>query len=565
MYLKRIHISPYERWMFVLVATATLARFFLIYFNWPLTNSDEANMGLVAFHIAYQGDHPTFFYGLPYMGPLEGYIAAPLFRIFGASLFTLRLGLLPLFAAFLVCMFYLTRLLYSEKFALAIVALLSLGSGEVISLQIKAVGEYPEIELFATLIPLLAAWLALTSLSLSQEGAPDVKRKRILIYGFFGIIIGLALWVDLLILPFVASAVLLLVLFSRRELLTGAGLSFLLGIIIGAFPLIFYNITASLDQNSLSVLFSIQQAGAKEMVAQHLTWLHHLVGTIMIALPSATGANPGCPVEAFPLYAPLTPSTLPCILFHGMWGVGYLILWIIATFFAVRAVWQYRHHFFTQKNSFEEKQYLINQCSRLMLLGSAGMTLVLYADSPASAVPPVISYRYLTCMLVVAPAILWPLWKGLSSQKIAPGSNTKGSLLLRGGLSLLIACTFLAGTVRTFTEVPVAQAAYYQEDTLVRKLIRMGATRIYSEYWTCNRLTFRSREQIICSVLDDQLRPGFDRYLPYRYVVRADLHPTYVFPLGSKQTDVLKRQLLVSSVHYKRYIFEGYAVYQVTS
>lgn len=565
MYLKRIRTSPYERWMFVLVAIATLARFFLIYFNWPVTNSDEANMGLVAFHIAYQGDHPTFFYGLPYMGPLEGYIAAPLFRMFGASLFTLRLGLLPLFAAFLVCMFYLTRLLYSEKFALAIVALLSLGSGEVISLQIKAVGEYPEIELFAALIPLLATWLTLPSHSLSLERAPDVKRKRIIIYGFLGIIMGLALWVDLLILPFVATAVLLLVLFCSRELLTRAGLSFLLGIITGAFPLIFYNITAPLDQNSLSVLFSIHQAGAKEMVAQHLTWLHHLVGTMMIALPSATGANPGCPLEAFPLYAPLTPSTLPCILFHGIWGAGYLILWIIATFLAIRAVLKYRHYFFTQKNSFEEKQYLINQCSRLMLLGSAGMTLVLYADSPVSAVPPVISYRYLTCMLVVAPAILWPLWKGLRLQKIAPGSNLKGFLLLRGGLLLLIACTFLIGTVRTFTEVPVAQAAYHQEDALIQKLLHIGATRVYSEYWTCNRLTFHSREQIICSVLDDQLRPGFDRYLPYRYVVRADFHPTYVFPLGSKQADVLKRQMLVSSVHYKRYIFEGYAVYRVTT
>src|SRR5260370_3269290 len=122
--------------MFVLVGIATLARFFLIYFNWPVTNSDEANMGLVAFHIAYQGDHPTFFYGLPYMGPLEGYIAAPLFRMFGASLFTLRLWLLPLFAAFLVCMFYLLLLLYRENFALAILALLRPGSREAISLPI---------------------------------------------------------------------------------------------------------------------------------------------------------------------------------------------------------------------------------------------------------------------------------------------------------------------------------------------------------------------------------------------------------------------------------------------
>jgi hypothetical protein len=565
MYLKRIHIGPYERWMIALVAAATMARFFLIYFNWPVTNSDEANMGLVAFHIAYQGDHPTFFYGLPYLGPLEGYIAAPLFRIFGASLFTLRLGLLPLFAAFLVCMYYLTRLLYSEKFALAMVALLSLGSGEVISLQIKAVGEYPETELFAALIPLLAAWLALSSHTLSHQEALNVKRKRIVIYGFLGIIMGLALWVDLLILPFVATAVLFLILFCRRELFSWAGLSLLLGVIIGAFPLIFYNISAPPHQNSLDILVWIHQAGAKEMVAQHLIWLNHLVGTTMIALPSATGANPSCPLEAFPLYAPLTLSTFPCILFHGAWGAGYLILWIVATFLAVRAIWQYRHHFLTQKNSFEEKQYLINQCSRLMLLGSAGMTLALYADSPASAVPPVISYRYLTCMLVVVPAILWPLWKGLRSQKIASSSNTKGFLLLRVGLMLLIACTFLSGTLRTFAEVPVAQAAYHQEDALVQELLHIGATRIYSEYWTCNRLTFHSHEQIICSVLNDQLKPGFDRYMPYRYVVRADVHPAYVFPLGSKQAYILKRQMLVPSVHYRQYIFDGYAVYQVIS
>src|SRR6266699_6592491 len=113
-YFKRMQIGPYERWMFAIVAAATLARFILIYFNWPITNSDEGNMGLVALHIAYQGDHPTFFYGLPYMGPLEGYIAAPLFRLLGSSLFALRLGLLPLFTLFLICMYSLTRLLYTR-------------------------------------------------------------------------------------------------------------------------------------------------------------------------------------------------------------------------------------------------------------------------------------------------------------------------------------------------------------------------------------------------------------------------------------------------------------------
>src|SRR5437660_6869339 len=145
--LKRFRIGPYELCMFAVVVLATIVRFVLIASNWPVTNSDEGNMGLLAMHVAYRGELPIFFYGLPYMGPLEGYIAAPLFHLFGTSLFTLRLGLLPLFALFLISMYYLTRLLYTERFALAIVILLSFGSQLVILHELKAVGEYPEMEL----------------------------------------------------------------------------------------------------------------------------------------------------------------------------------------------------------------------------------------------------------------------------------------------------------------------------------------------------------------------------------------------------------------------------------
>ncbi len=561
-FLKRIHISKNERWMIAIVAVATLARFLLIYFNWPVTNSDEGNMGLVALHVAFQGDHPTFFYGLPYMAPLEGYIAAPLFRIFGVSLFTLRIGLLPLFAAFLICLYYLTRLLYTEKFALAIVILLSLGSYAIIYLQLKAFGEYPEIELFSAFIPLLASWLALTSYSSNRGEVHLSKQQRLFIYGFLGIIVGLALWVDFLILPLVATAGLLLLLFCYRELMSWAGLIILLGIIVGAFPLILYNLTAPLDQNSLFTLLSIQHDGTKELVTQHLTWLHHIVGTVMVSLPSISGANPDCPFSAFPLYGSPNVSTLPCIVFHGTWGTGYLILLIIATSYAVCAVWQYRHYFFSQLEAFEKRQILIRQCCRLMLLGSVIITLLSYVTSPKSALPPVITYRYLLYALVAAPAILWPLWRGLRLENVQSNKKLNMSILLRGGLLLLILLTFISGTVRTFADIPSAEAAYQQEGALIQDLLKIGATRIYSEYWTCNRLAFRSGEQIVCSVLDDQLKPGFDRYMPYRFIVRAASHPTYIFPLGSRPADVLEHQMQSSSIPYRKYIFEGYLIYQ---
>jgi hypothetical protein len=109
--------------------------------------------------------------------------------------------------------------------------------------------------------------------------------------------------------------------------------------------------------------------------------------------------------------------------------------------------------------------------------------------------PPVITYRYLIYALIAAPAIIWPLWNGLRSRKIPTRREMNISLLLRGELLLLIIATFFSGTVRTFAEIPLAQAAYQQEDALVQDLLKIGATRIYSEYWTCNRLTFHSKER----------------------------------------------------------------------
>ena len=559
--LKRFRIGPYELCMFVVVVAATVARLVLISYNWPVTNSDEGNMGLLAMHVAYRGELPIFFYGLPYMGPLEGYIAAPLFHLLGPSLFSLRVGLLPLFALFLISMYYLTRLLYTQKFALAIVVLLSLGSNLIIQQQLKAVGEYPEMELFAALIALLACWLALSSHTFSADATAQVKRRRAIFYGLLGLAVGVAVWVDFLILPVVATAGLLLVLFCRRELRTWAGLSLVSGIIIGAFPLILYNMTAPWGQDSLTTLYKLHQAEALPAVAQHLPFLRQVIGTILISLPLETGANPSCPIATFPLFGPPTTSVLQCAVFESSWGIGFLILGLIAAFLAVRVIWPTWRKSRARDWTFEERQTTIRQCARLMLLVIAGLTIVSYMLSPVSAIIPDITSRYLICLLIAVPAVLWPLWSGNSRLMALSGWREKALLVLKVGLLVLVATTFLLGTVRTFAGVAAAEAAYNQEGALVQDLQRVGATRIYSEYWTCNRLTFRSQEQIVCSALDEQLKPGFDRYLPYRSIVRAAAHPAYVFPLHSQQSLVVQRELLTKG-HYRHYVFEGYDVYQ---
>ena len=115
MQLKKFHIGPSELILLALVVVAVAIRFILIRSNWPVTDSDEATIDLMALHIAYRGEHPIFFYGQNYMGAFEAYLGAPFFRLFGASVFTMRLALLPLYVIFLLCMYFITSLLYTKN------------------------------------------------------------------------------------------------------------------------------------------------------------------------------------------------------------------------------------------------------------------------------------------------------------------------------------------------------------------------------------------------------------------------------------------------------------------
>jgi len=161
------------------------------------------------------------------------------------------------------------------------------------------------------------------------------------------------------------------------------------------------------------------------------------------------------------------------------------------------------------------------------------------------------------------PATLWPLWEGLSQALLTAGWRTRAVAIVRAGLLVLTLAVYVIGTFGAFADVPGAQAFYNQQEALVQKLLSLGATRVYSEYWTCNRLTFQSQEKIICSALDEQLKPDFDRYIVYRYIVEAAPHPAYLFPVGMPQVaafDSGMRNGTIAST-YRRLTYQNYVIY----
>jgi hypothetical protein len=561
-YLKALRIDSYTFVALILIVLAVVLRIVLISLGWPSIDSDEGTMGIMALHIAYHGEYPIFFYGQGYMGSLEAYLAAIAFHIIGPSVLSLRLGVLLMFACFLASMYLLTSLLYTKKLALVTLVILCLGPSEILFHQLEAAGGYPETLLFGAVLLLYASWLAF-----SAHQNADHRKWRLFAYAGFGCMIGLSIWSDILILPFIIMSCLLILVFCYQEMRVTGILCLVLGFTLSILPTIVYNLTVPLNQGSFAFLGIIFTHDTTGHVISQPSLLQKIAGTLLVSLPLATGASTICPIspgDAWPLSARSSSYTLQCTAVHGLWGLGSIVLWTVAVILAVRYYWKLHPQFPAKPWSSEEKRHAaIRQFARLMLLASVGLALVIYLLSAPSALDPWPGSRYLVGLQIATPALIAPLWGTGSTIGNIKLQTTLAKIMmgLRYSLMMLIGITFLLGTINTFTLTPGAQAKAQQQATLVHDLVQMGATHIYTDYWTCDRVAFQSNEQIVCSVLDEQLQPGLNRYTPYQAIVSNAPHPAYVFPLASPQATAFATKAATSNEHYQRFTFDGYVAY----
>jgi hypothetical protein len=589
--IKQLKMSSYGIWACMIIVVATLLRIVLIAQGWPHSNADEDTMGIMGMHIAYHGEHPIFFYGQQYMGTLEAYIAAAFFRIFGASVFTLRLGPVLMFALFLANMYLLTSLLYTKKLALITLALLTLGSSIMLDTELVAIGGYPELLFFGSLSLLLATWLVF---SFDQYSSPRRRVWRLIAYACWGFVIGVGFWSDFLMLAFILVSGLLLLVFCWRELLKGMVLAMVIGLVVGAFPLIVYNVHAPPVLNTLHVLLYLHNAGSVELARvqahNHIPLEPELQGTMLISLPAATGGTPFCYDTNLMLtgyigfqnvQCPMLQTNLSSVFIALVWSVGFIILWTIGVVLTGKNLLKYLWKLRMLKPGYPwsqaEKQAIKRQFARLMLLCSGGLILLIFIMSPTSAVFPGNS-RYLVGLLISTPALIAPFWGQLSdksamtpevsnddhSQTQSWFTFTSFKVALGRGILVIIGIVLLVGTMNAFLEIPTVQAYNQQQDTLIHGLLRIKATHIYTDYWTCDSTAFLSREQIICASVDSQMRlqPRYNRYAPYVPIVKADPNSAYVFTIQAGQIAAIAKRMALLSGHYKQFIFGGYVVYQ---
>jgi hypothetical protein len=106
------------------------------------------------------------------------------------------------------------------------------------------------------------------------------------------------------------------------------------------------------------------------------------------------------------------------------------------------------------------------------------------------------------------------------------------------GVAAVAVLVGMAGTAAVATAgavgaVPATHAEADRHRALVDTLGALGVRHVRAGYWTCNRLAFATGEDVRCAVVDDDLRPGFDRLPAYRRAVDADPGAAWVAPAGS--------------------------------
>ncbi|HEX5542857.1 MAG TPA: hypothetical protein VFX60_15060 [Micromonospora sp.] len=491
----------------------TAYRVWAIANHYPRFDSDEAAMGLGALHIARGENFPIFLYGQNYMGSIESYLAAPFLSVLGITVTALRIPEIMIFSAFAALMYLLAvRLHGSRWFAATVVGLLALGSDRVMKDELIAHGGSAEIKLFAAALFLIAL------------AAPAIApRRRVFAYTGFGFIAGLALWSHWLIIPYLLAAGLLL-LWGARGMTSRHGAALLAGVLVGAGPLIGYNLGAAPGEDSLSVFLQLN-GGEPTPLSRRA------VGAVILGVPLATGAcGPG-----------------NCDLLQRSWALVYLGLMVTSGVTAVRLL---------RRRPVGDDR--LRAAAMALLLVAAGGSIAAYARSPAAGQTPIESARYLSCLLVSTPALLWPVWVGLGAARRA-----------RIPAAIVVAITAMVMTNATLAvirhAVPEARQVADDERALISALEAQGVKSIYSEYWTCNRVSYLSQERTVCVVLDEELRPGLDRWLPYRRRVAADPAPAFVFPQGSAADQAFIAHLARLGIPSDHRAVGGYHLYRTAT
>jgi hypothetical protein len=205
-------------WLCLLLAL--VIRVVLIVRTHGTLDGDEALLGIQAQHIL-QGERPIYFYGIPYFGSLEAYVAALLFALFGPSVAALRAETTA-FSLLLVCVTWwlagllakAARLSPSARTCFTLVAALVAALPPLYDgiVELRTGGGW--IESFVVMLLLMVAVQRLTT----RWHEKAAYRELALRWAGVGFLVGFGMWIYPLVSVAIMAAALWIIIDRLVEL-----------------------------------------------------------------------------------------------------------------------------------------------------------------------------------------------------------------------------------------------------------------------------------------------------------------------------------------------------------
>ena len=206
----------------LILLAATAVHIPLLVHNYGLMDSDEAIPALQGKHIA-EGHVPAlFYYGARFQGSLPQHYYALLFRIFGYSVFLVKLAAFLAFSAFLVVQYFLLKKIFSRETAVLA------GVFSVLPFPNLLVSSFDVGSGFAVLFLLGSVIFALTY-EIYERGKDHLLAP-------LGFVLGLAFWTHQVSVVFILTSAFFLVLRFKLQIRKYLALALFLG--LGLLPVI---------------------------------------------------------------------------------------------------------------------------------------------------------------------------------------------------------------------------------------------------------------------------------------------------------------------------------------
>lgn len=469
--------------------------------------ADEAIVGLMALHIL-EGERPVFYYMQPYLGSLEAYLVAGSFAVLGGT--TLALKLVPLLVSllFVGLLFETGRRLGGPAVGAAAGLYAAVPPSFLAIWSLKARGGY--IETLA-----LGQVLLLVAMRVAGRGAIGAGEGIIL-----GFLAGFGLWVNPLIVVYLLPVAAYLLFCLRWNVFGWWMLPGGIAAIVGALPLIDFNL-----RNGLATAQAM--FGGPGGLAEAPLYVYRF---FRYSLPVIAGAAQASSSDQ--LFWPAFERSLA-----GRWPVAAVIA---AGFLALLAA------------NLKPILALLNAETA----GRSGRSLLALLLLTIPGVFVVSRFRD----LLTEPRYLLPMYSAipLLAATLVSGRLRRGALVV--AISALLGLNIYSiATLDPALNLPDTAAGSRASNRaeLADYLLDRGLDRVYTDYWIAYPLAFETGEKVIPAVMSG----GFNRYVPYAHLVSIAPDPAFVFVAGSKEEAAFDVRLAQAGARAQRDTVSIYSVY----